>query len=377
MSNAYRIDGPPEAPVLVLLNSLGTTAQMWDPQVPALSARFRVVRIEHRGHGGAAAPAPGPYSIAELGRDVLEVLGSMGAESFSVCGLSLGGMVAMWLAANHPERVESLVVACSAAELGPASAWQERAAAVRAHGVRALGPALLGRWFTPGYLDGHPGLAETVLGMLEAASTEGYAGCCEAIGAMDLRAELARITAPTLLIAGAQDPVTPPAKVLETQQLIAGSAMVVIPHAAHLANIEQPAPFTDALLNHLAGPPASRGESVRRAVLGDAHVNRSSAQANAFNSGFLDMITSYAWGEIWTRPGLDRKTRSAITLAVLTALGHHGELELHLRGAIRNGWSEDEIAEMLMHTAVYAGVPAANAAFAVAKRVLAEDPADW
>jgi 3-oxoadipate enol-lactonase/4-carboxymuconolactone decarboxylase len=195
--------------------------------------------------------------------------------------------------------------------------------------------------------------------------------------AMDLRAELARITAPTLLIAGAQDPVTPPAKVLETQQLIAGSAMVVIPHAAHLANIEQPAPFTDALLNHLAGPPASRGESVRRAVLGDAHVNRSSAQANAFNSGFLDMITSYAWGEIWTRPGLDRKTRSAITLAVLTALGHHGELELHLRGAIRNGWSEDEIAEMLMHTAVYAGVPAANAAFAVAKRVLAEDPADW
>ena len=377
MANLYRIDGPAEAPVLVMLNSLGTAAQMWDPQMQALSARFRVIRIEHRGHGGSLPPAPGPYSIAELAGDVLEVLEELGVENFSVCGLSLGGMVAMWLAANHPQRVDSLVVACSAAELGPASGWQERAAAVRANGTSSLGPTLLGRWFTPGFLESAPGLADSVLGMLEAASTEGYAGCCEAIGAMDLRSELERISAPTLLIAGAQDPVTSPAKMLETQQLIPGSAMVVIARASHLANIEQPAAFTDAVLNHLTGLPARRGEAVRRAVLGDAHVNRSSGQANAFNSGFVDMITRYAWGEVWTRPGLDRKTRSAITLAVLTALGHHGELELHLRGAIRNGWSEDEIAEMLMHTAVYAGVPAANAAFSVAKRILAEDPADW
>ena len=377
MTNAYRIDGPAEAPVLVMLNSLGTAAEMWDPQIPALAARYRVIRIEHRGHGGTRPPAPGPYTIGELGGDVLEVLATLGVEHFSVCGLSLGGMVAMWLAANHPERVESLVVACSAAELGPASGWQERAAAVRKDGTRALGPTLLGRWFTPGFLDQRAQVSESVMGMLAAASAEGYAGCCEAIGAMDLRPDLGRITAPALLIAGAQDPVTPPAKMLETQQLIPGSAMVIIPHAAHLANIEQPAPFTEAVLNHLAGLPAHRGEAVRRAVLGDAHVNRSAGQANSFNAGFVDMITSFAWGEIWTRPGLDRKTRSAITLAALTALGHHAELELHLRGAVRNGWSEEEIAEILMHTAVYAGVPAANAAFAVAKRVLSEDPADW
>ena len=377
MSNSYHIDGPAEAPVLVMLNSLGTAAEMWDPQMPALAARFRVIRIEHRGHGGNRPPAPGPYSISELGTDVLEVCDTLGVDRFSVCGLSFGGMVAMWLAANHPERVESLVVACSAAELGPASGWRERAAAVRKDGTSALGPTLLGRWFTPGFIDGRPQVGESVLGMLAAASTEGYAGCCEAIGAMDLRPELGRITAPALLIAGAQDPVTPPAKVLETQQLIPGSAMVVIAHAAHLANIEQPTAFTAAVLNHLAGMASSRGEAVRRAVLGDAHVNRSADQASAFNAGFVDMITRFAWGEIWTRPGLDRKTRSAITLAALTALGHHGELELHLRGAIRNGWSEEEIAEILMHTAVYAGVPAANAAFAVAKRILSEDPSDW
>ena len=162
------------------------------------------------------------------------------------------------------------------------------------------------------------------------------------------------------------------ATALELQQAIAGAALVVIPSAAHLANLEQPDAFTQAMLDHLAGLPVERGRATRRAVLGDAHVDRSAAGATPFNAAFVDFITRYAWGEIWTRPGLDRATRSCITLAMLTALGRFDELPLHVRGAVHNGLTHEQIAEVLLQTAVYCGVPAANSAFAVAQRTLDE-----
>jgi 3-oxoadipate enol-lactonase/4-carboxymuconolactone decarboxylase len=366
------VDGPAGAPAIVLLNSLGTTSEMWAPQLPALTQHLRVVRFEHRGHGGAPAPA-GPYSIADLGLDLVELLDHLDIERASLCGVSLGGMVAMWVASHHPERVDRLVLACTAPHLPPPEAWYERAVLVRAEGTGVLLEALLGRWFTPEHVALHPGTRATLGAMLAAADPDGYASCCEAIAAMDLRPDLGAVAAPTLVIAGSADPVTPPAVGLALHEAIAGSAFTVLAGAAHLANIERAERFTAAVSDHVLGPVAERGRRMRRAVLGDAHVERSESTTTALSAPFVDLITRYAWGEIWTRPGLDRATRSCVTLAILVALGRHEELALHLRAARRNGLSDEQIGEVLLQSAIYAGVPAANAAFALAKRVLAED----
>ncbi len=246
----YSVDGPDDAPVVVLANSLGTSSGMWAAQVGPLAERHRVVRYEHRGHGGSLA-AGGPCSIADFGRDVIDLLDVLEVERAAVCGVSLGGMVAMWLGARHPERVDRLVLACTAAYLPPAEGWYERAATVRTDGTSVLLPALLGRWFTPGFLERQPAVAEEVAAMLAACDPEGYAGCCEAIATMDQRGLLAAIEAPTLVVAGSADPVTPPAMAFALHEAIPGSALTVLAAAAHLANIEQPARFNAALLDHL------------------------------------------------------------------------------------------------------------------------------
>lgn len=372
----HRLEGPSGAPLLVVSNSLGTTVDMWAPQMPALTARFRVLRYEQRGHGGTPAP-PGPYRIAELGADVIDLLDHLGEPRASMLGLSLGGMVALWVAANHPERVDRLALTCTSAYLPPAAGWADRAAHVRANGVQSLYEATLGRWFVPGFTDEHPDVASAVHAMLGAADAEGYAGCCEAIGAMDQRPSLASVTAPTLVIAGADDPSTPPPMGLELATGIAGASLLVLAHASHLANIASPERYTAAVVDHIGGGTVGeRGDRTRRQVLGDAHVNRSATPADAFGAPFSDLITRYAWGDIWTRPGLDRPTRSAITVAMLVALGRFDELALHVRAARRNGLSADQIREILLQTAVYCGVPAARAAFAVAADTLAQIDAE-
>jgi 3-oxoadipate enol-lactonase/4-carboxymuconolactone decarboxylase len=370
----HRIDGPPGAPVLLLLSSLGTTGAMWEPQVRSLSARFRVVRSEHRGHGGAPAPA-GPYTIDELASDAVELLDHLGVERASLCGLSLGGMVALRVAVRHPGRVERLVLACTAAELGPSEAWAARAETVRAAATASvLTDTLLARWFTPGFVEHHPEVAHELAAMLAEVDPEGYAGCCEAIAAMDQRGELGSVRAPTLVLCGADDPVTPPVRGLELQAGIPGASLCVLAGASHLANLQVPAQVTAALVDHLAGPAPERGAAMRRRVLGDAHVQRGGT--DRWSAPFVDFVTATAWGEVWTRPGLDLRTRSCVTVALLAGLGRLDELALHLAGARRNGVSDDELVEVLVHTAVYAGAPAANAALAVARRVLGSGDGD-
>jgi 3-oxoadipate enol-lactonase/4-carboxymuconolactone decarboxylase len=377
----YSLEGPEDAPVLITANSLGTTFGMWDEQAPALSARFRLLRYDHRGHGGSSVP-PGPYEIGDLGRDVLALLDTLGIERFSFCGLSLGGMVGMWLASEVPRRVERLVLCCTSALLGPPETWERRAQTARKEGVDAIVDAVLERWFTPPFRASRPEILEWGAGMLRGTPAEGYAGCCEAIRDMDLTGRLGNIRAPTLVIAGADDPATPPADHAEPiRDAIPDARLVVVPRAAHLGNVEQPEAFTRAILDHLApvakdgplgDPVRDAGMRVRREVLGDAHVDRAISGTTPFTADFQDLITRYAWGEVWTRPGLDRKTRSCITLTALVALGHHEELKMHVRAALRNGLSEDDINEVLLQSAIYCGVPAANAAFAAAKSVLAD-----
>lgn len=246
----YTLEGPPGAPVLVMANSLGTTLEMWDKQAPALRERFRLLRYDHRGHGGSPVP-PGPYAIADLGRDVLALLDHLGVERFSFCGLSIGGMVGMWLASEAPEHVERLVLCCTTARFAPPETWTDRAATVREGGVSAIADAVLERWFTPAFHENRPETVKWAGGMLRNTPPEGYASCCEAIRDADLHGRLGAISAPTLVIAGDSDPAAPVKQAETIRDAIPEAELVVIEGAAHIANVERPEPVTQAILDHL------------------------------------------------------------------------------------------------------------------------------
>ena len=246
----YRVDGPTGAPVLVLAHALGLSMAMWDPQVAPLSREFRVLRYDHRGHGGSPVP-DGPYRIEDLGRDLLRLLDRLELGRVSFCGLSLGGMVGLWLGANAPERVDRLVVCCTAARMPRPENYAERAKVVRAKGMAAIADIVIGRWFTPAFLARRPDVVAGIKSILLATQPEGYAATCEALAAMDLRDDLPRIGASTLVIAGAEDQATPLEHADEIARRIRGAELVVIPDAAHLANIEQPDAVTDKILGHL------------------------------------------------------------------------------------------------------------------------------
>lgn len=248
MELGCRLSGRDGGPVLVLSPSLGTTASLWEPQLAALEPRFRLLRHDHPGHGESPVPH-GPVTVAAIGEGVLALLDGLGVRRASFCGISLGGMVGLWLAANAPERVERLVAACTGASLGTPEAYAERAALVRAEGTAVTVDGARERWFTPAFRDSPA--ARRVLDELRAVSAEGYAACCEAVGGFDFHDELGRIAAPTLVLHGAEDPVTPPVVVAELVEGIPGAREAVIPHAAHLANVEQPAAFAAAVLEHL------------------------------------------------------------------------------------------------------------------------------
>ena len=250
MTLAYHFDGDPAAPVLMFAGSLGSTLAMWEPQLP-LAERFRLLRYDHPGHGGSP-PAVGPLTIDDLGGGVVELLDELELERVSFCGLSLGGMVAMWLASRAPERVERLVLCCTAARLGPPEFWEERAELVRREGMAAVADTVVGRWFTPRFHERRASEVDRFRAMLLGTDPESYAYCCEAIRDLDLRDGLPAIVAPTIVIAGAEDPSTPVEHAEAIVGAIPGSRLVVIPDAAHLANVEQADAVNDAVLEHLA-----------------------------------------------------------------------------------------------------------------------------
>lgn len=369
------VDGPDDAPAVLMTGSLGSTLAMWEPQVEVLSEHFRVIRYDTRGHGASPAP-PGPYSIDDLVDDAVALLDRVGVARAHIIGLSLGGMTALRLAAREPARVDRLVVLCTSARLGPAQQWTDRAATVRAEGTSAVAEAVVTRWFTPAFAQSQPAVIEALRAMIASTPAEGYAGCCQAIAAMDLRADLPRISSPVLAIAGTDDPATPPPHLRAIAEQVQVGQVLVLSQAAHLASYQQAPAVNAAIFTHLSAPSSAgrqtAGMTVRRAVLGDEHVDRAVANTSALTADFQDFITRYAWGDVWSRPGLDRPTRSKLTLALLAALGHTHELGMHIRAAVRNGLTPPEISEVLLHTAVYAGVPAANSAFAVAQQVLGE-----
>jgi 3-oxoadipate enol-lactonase len=243
--------GPQDAGVVVLSNSLGTTLAMWEPQAAALARGHRVLRYDLRGHGDSSVPEA-PYSIADLGSDLLALLDRTGIARASLFGVSLGGMVSMWVAAHAPERVDRLILCSTSAVMGPPESWTERAALVRREGTAAVADAVVARWFTRAFAAAQPDVVARIRGQLAATPAEGYAGCCEAIREMDQRPDLPAIAAPTLVIAAEGDPSTPPAHARTIAGLIPGARLEVLDRGAHLVNVEAPDVVNPLVLAHLA-----------------------------------------------------------------------------------------------------------------------------
>jgi 3-oxoadipate enol-lactonase/4-carboxymuconolactone decarboxylase len=368
-------DGPPNAAPLILLHSLGTNAHIFDPQIPALARSFRVIRPDLRGHGFTTT-TPGPYTTKQLAADLAALLAALKIPGkFHLGGVSLGGLVAQQFAIDNPDRLASLILIDTALAIPPAQSWIDRAAKVRAEGIGVIADAVIARWVTPDFL----GAPETagLRAMLTRTPVEGYAAGCEAVAAADFSESAKTITAPTLVIVGAQDAATPVAAAQAIADTIPGASLIVIENAAHIPTVQQQAAVTDAIVNFLTPPITDYYESgmgVRKQVLGEAHVARATAGITDLDRDFQAFITRTAWGSIWTRPGLDRRTRSLLTIAMMACLGHEEELKLHLRASRNTGATPADIAEVFMQVAVYGGVPAANSAFRHAKEIFYATP---
>ena len=361
----YRVEGRDDHPVLMLSHSLGQDHGMWDVQARALSEQFRVVRYDIRGHG-ASAVTEGDYRIEQLGADALALADALRIDRFAFCGLSLGGMIGQWLAAQAPERLSAVVLANTSPKTDSAG-MEKRRQAVLAGGMEAVVDTVLGRFFSPSTLAVPTTVTANSQRALLTTDPVGYAGCCAAIRDMDHGSLLAAIRAPVLIISGTRDVSTP--WIGHGERLASGIAGARTVHleTAHLSNLEAPRGFLAALREFLqAGAEGSleAGMKVRRAVLGEAHVDR--ASADPASTAFQELITRYAWGTIWSRPGLDVRTRRLLVLAMTAVLGRWEEFRLHVRTGFTRELEWCEVEEVLLQSAIYAGVPVANTGFHVA-----------
>lgn len=360
----YKLEGTPNSPVLIFSNSLGSDMGMWDELVPFLLPYFRVLRCDTRGHGGSTAPdLADAFNIGELAQDVLNLLDRLGIESAHFCGLSMGGLIGQWLGIHHPDRIRKLVISNTAAKIGTDETWNQRIEIIRTKGVGAIVDSTMERWFTEAFRKSNPTRVAETKAMFLRSEARGYAACCAAVRDADFREQLSSVKCPTLVITGDEDPVT---NVEHAEFLVKNipDAQLKILHARHLSATELPQQYAEVLLGFLIGNSTfERGMHVRRTVLGDAHVDKANAGITPLNADFQSFITHYAWGEIWTRPGLSKHNRSLITVAMLIALNREAELKMHFKAAINNGVSVDELKEVILQSAIYCGLPAANEAF--------------
>jgi 3-oxoadipate enol-lactonase / 4-carboxymuconolactone decarboxylase len=376
----YRLEGEAGKPLLVLSHSIGTDLGMWEPQIADLLPHFQILRYDTRGHGASDAPK-GDYSVELLGKDLLRLCDTLGIAKFALCGLSMGGAIGLWIAAHAAERLTALVLANTSPQFGPAANWDTRIRRVQEGGMAAIVEMATGRFFSAETLARGNPYAHSIRSVLLGTDPGGYVGCCTALRDVNHTPLLRQIRVPTLVIVGDRDVSTPwsgHGEILARD--ISGAQVLHLP-AAHLSNVERPRSFSLALLDFLkpegepASDPTEAGFRTRRAVLGDAHVDRAIASTTALTRDFQAMITRYAWGTIWARPGLDHRTRRLLVLAMTAALGRWEEFNLHLRAGLAHELEPCDVKELLLQVAIYAGVPASNTAFHMAQEEI-EKPKD-
>jgi 3-oxoadipate enol-lactonase/4-carboxymuconolactone decarboxylase len=400
----WRADGDPALPTLVLGNSLGTDHCLWDPVMPRLADFFRVIRMDMRGHGASDAPG-GEYDVALLARDVLAVADAAGAARFDYCGISLGGMIGQWIGAHAGDRLRRLVLCNTTGRADPAP-QAARIAAVRAHGMAGVLDTVLGRFFTDRFRARGTAHLHSVAQTLLALDPTGYTGCCAAVRDHDLLAQLPRVTVPTTVVVGRHDLSTPPALGAAIAAAIPGARIVEL-DCAHIPHSEDPPAFVAMLMAALepqrtqAEPapgahPASgalpagaapvtgvsadatlagqyqRGIARRKQALGEAYVTARVESADPFTAEFQNMITRWAWQDIWTRPVFDDRTRRLIVLAITASLARWEEFRLHAKAGLDRELSPTELKELLQQAAIYAGVPVSVSGFKHASELLAE-----
>lgn len=396
--SGVQLSDPSAGPLLLLGTSIGTSAAaLWSASATFLGERFHVVAWDLPGHGRNTDRVSAGFTMAELASGVLALADQVLTDRrepggrLYYAGDSLGGAVGLQALLDAPDRIVAAVLLCTGAKIGDAEGWRERAARIRASGTTVVVNQSVERWFAPEFLDREPEVGARLLESLRAADAEAYALACEALADFDVRSRLGEIAVPVLAVAGAEDFATPPELLAEIANGVQRGRLQILDGVAHLAPAEAPHDVAKLIIEHfeadtpvLGGRPPrnehspvaerdAAGMQVRREVLGDAHVDRATSATTDFTRDFQQLITEYAWGTIWTRPGLDRRSRSMITLTALVARGHHEELAMHVRAARRNGLSVDEIKEVLLQTAIYCGVPDANTAFRIAQAALADE----
>ncbi|WP_025885130.1 bifunctional 3-oxoadipate enol-lactonase/4-carboxymuconolactone decarboxylase PcaDC [Asaia prunellae] len=373
----YRERGAAGAPALILLHSLGTSSVIWDQVAERLAQVYRVIQPDMRGHG-LTDVTQGPYTIAGLAEDVLALMDRLGIGKAHIAGISIGGLIAQQIGHVASGRVDTLTLLDTAPVFPDSRSWRERAALVRVEGVAVIADTVLDRWITP-QEQGTPngkGLRQIFL----RTASEGYAGACEALASCDLSAGLKHLAIRSLVIVGENDEATPPEVSRRMVAEMPEASLVKLEGLRHIPVMEAGTRISTLMNCFLAGEQSNEpaadlyetGLKVRSAVLGGEHVSRSLARITRFDEPFQHFITRTAWGQVWSRPHFDRRTRSIVTLALLAGLGCEEEFELHIKASRNTGCTDEDIAELLLHVALYAGIPRANSAMHRAKRLLSD-----
>lgn len=355
----------------LFVNSLGTDFRIWEGVMEQIKDMGSVLCFDKPGHG-LSETVEDYNRIGNYVSDIVALMDALHIEKCVFVGLSIGGLMGQYMALHHPERIEKLVISNSAPKTGAADFWNARIDAIRQGGMTAMSDKILERWLSDDFWKNKKSETIGLKCMLENCSAGGYIHACAAIRDEDLSDQIQHIQLPVLCIGGSEDKATLPEAVLATAQKIPGAEVVIIKGVGHLPCVEAPEEFAQHLLRFVLGTQPSlyeKGMQTRRAVLGNAHVDKAEANKTDFDKDFQEYITNNAWGAIWSRPGLTKRERSLITIALLAALRHEEELAMHIRATKNTGATPEDVKEVLLHTGIYAGVPVTNGAMKIAKEV--------